>query len=172
MAKRKSKKKDKEQTVEKLDIVPIAEENKGTVEMNNNSFAWCIEDVTKIPANLFNDIRYNLRIFGASNWYQPYIDVLRDHSYDMIFFAFRGTKLIVDDEHPIKSYKFANMPVGKCLILGNNETEFRCMVGTLDKDARLTVTYDPEPQAGFTEISQLGFFINTFIRVNDETVPR
>lgn len=165
MAKKKiSKKKNTKKTESTENVSENKTKTYSQVSLHDNSFVFCISNITGIPTDIFDNIDYIIKNVGIENWYQSYLKVLKHHSYDMIFFSYQQTPLEVNEEKTIEKYQFTNLPTGKCIILGSDSNgSFRCMVGLMQNE-RLTVVYDPHPTQDISEIVQIGFFISTFVK--------
>lgn len=143
---------------------PVVVDQKPELKMMDNSFAFCVSNVTGIPTELFNDIDFIMQNAGSKGWHQPYIDVLRHHSYDMIFFSYEEQPLPLGNGVALSDYKLNQLPTGKCVVLGNTGGfEFKAAVGQVGTDFRMEIIYDPDPSREFAVIQQVGFFISTFV---------
>jgi hypothetical protein len=150
----------------------VSEENESSNSLvfDDNSFAYCINNITSIPEDIFGDITSHIKNLGTDDWYKPYNDILKHHGYDMIFYGYKDS-LPLNDEILVEQYQFNNLPTGKCIILGTDEeSRLRCMVGLMDEDHRVKIIYDPIPTSNFTEICNIGFFIKTFVSPPSITV--
>jgi hypothetical protein len=154
MGKKKNKKKQSEIVIDQEPLLT----------MHDNSFAFCVSNVTGIPGELFNNIDYIMQNAGDAGWHQPYLDVLRHHSYDMIFFSYEEKPLEISDEIALSDYALNNLPTGKSILLGStSELEFKAAVGQVGTNFRMEVVYDPDPSQEFDKIHQVGYFISTFV---------
>lgn len=143
---------------------PVVIDRQEGISMYNNSFAFCITEITGIPEKLFNNIDYIIQTVGGNEWHKPYIGVLRHHSYDMIFFSFGDNALEITDKTPISYWKFNQMPIGKCIIMcTTSDNELKCVVGQMGENFQVHVIYDPEPTREIRKIHQIGYFISTFV---------
>lgn len=169
MAKKKTKKVKGVKTEPQIKEVKTKQPRKEIPTLYDNSFAHCISNVTGIPDNIFNNVDYIIQNVGIANWHKPYIDVLRHHAYDMIFFSY-GDEPLDFEERPLEDYQFADLPSGKFILLGSDSAfRFKCVVGLMDTELRVRVVYDPEPTRELARIHQLGYFISTFV-VPESTV--
>lgn len=157
MGKNKKGKKNKKAKVDPIII------DQPIVTAYDNSFAFCITNITGIPGELFSNIDYVMSTVGGDNWSEPYLTVLRHHSYDMIFFEWKGEVIEVTDDVPIERWKFTSLPSGKCVVIGGNaDNGLKCVTGQM-RDAHVEVIYDPDPGHELVRIHQIGYFISTFV---------
>lgn len=158
MARKKTAKKKDKAVKEVVDQFPPK------VTLYDNSFAFCLSNMTGIPEDIFDNIDFIIKNVGMANWYKPYVEVLKHHSYYPIFFSYRGTPLEVNEEKTLESYQFSQLPEGKCVILGrDSKLHFRCVVGLM-RNERLTIVYDPNPSKDIAQIFEIGFLVNMFVR--------
>ena len=146
------------------------EENLGHgVSFVDNSFPECVNSITGIPSNIFGDIRANIERVGPNSWHKPYIEVLKQHGYDMIFFAYE-TPLVITTEVGIEQYIFSQLPTGKCILMGRDSSNnFKCVTGLMNDNHNVKVIFDPVPETSFVELFNIGFFIKTFFELENYT---
>ena len=135
----------------------------------DNSFEQCVTNVTDIYATEFESIDKIIQKVGLKNWYTPYIETLRRHSYDIVFFSFTrvndevDNRILLSDGKKLRDYDLSTLPTGKCVMLGiDSDQQFRCVVG-LVQNQRVSIIYDPNPEKDLVQIFEIGFFISTFV---------
>ena len=158
----KSKKKTKPKYKSKGKVSALKPKELKKVPLYDNSFEECVTNVTGLYATDFQSIDRIIANVGLANWYKPYVDVLRTHGYDMIFFSYAKQPLELGDEKALEHYEFSDLPSGKCIILGrDSKLQVRCVVA-LVQNQRATVIYDPKPDQDLSQIFEMGYFIKTF----------
>lgn len=129
----------------------------------NNSFAECVDNIAAIPAELFGDISTNIDRAGVDEWHKPYIEVLKRHGYDMIFFGYNAP-IKLTDEVSLEDVEFKQLPTGKGIIIGRDTSNnIKCVTIMLNDLKRAKVLYDPAPDTDLNMIVDVAFFIKTFI---------
>jgi hypothetical protein len=169
MAKGKNSKKKKEviEDVEEV-ISDVVEEITAETKFVDNSFAECIASITRIPSELFGDIHANIDRVGVEEWHKPYIEVLKHHGYDMIFFEYNPAEPIGGDKK-LENIMFERLPTGKCIMMGRDSVHnFKSVTPIINDKHLAKVVFDPAPNASFVELSHVGFFIRTFMESSTE----